>query len=364
MLSRVLDRLRTAGWDRSPQELLDAIRPATWCLDWARASGLDLRFAGWLLRPDGGSVQFTVNGRPCDRSITDQARPDLVPLYSHLTAAEHAGFYCEARLEPDEAAGATPVAIQCADPASGQPLREEQAYFVPIGPDRWPMPDTARMKRVHGVDGESFRILGCTNARKIDGLLRRLTGTGIESRRSILDWGCGSGRLLRYLDTAPGAITGVDIDRDNVEWCRTHLPFARYETIPLHPPTAFSPASFDLLIGISIFTHLTETVQHEWLAELRRLATPDAMLMMTVHGPAVMAATGSARVWRRVLSHGFLDTSSQDLDDVLADKDYYRTTFHTHDYIRREWSRHFEILEIVPACIGNVQDLVVMRPKA
>ncbi|HZJ33487.1 MAG TPA: hypothetical protein VFD21_18070 [Vicinamibacterales bacterium] len=32
-------------------------------------------------------------------------------------------------------------------------------------------------------------------------------------------------------------------------------------------------------------------------------------------------------------------------------------------YIRKVWGQLFEIVEILPACIGNMQDLVVMRRR-
>ena len=28
--------------------------------------------------------------------------------------------------------------------------------------------------------------------------------------------------------------------------------------------------------------------------------------------------------------------------------DFYQTSFHTHDYIRREWGKHFDVLDIQP----------------
>ena len=43
---------------------------------------------------------------------------------------------------------------------------------------------------------------------------------GWDDFTRVLDWGCGAGRVTRYLlgDT-PCAVTGVDIDADNIAWC-------------------------------------------------------------------------------------------------------------------------------------------------
>jgi hypothetical protein len=56
-------------------------------------------------------------------------------------------------------------------------------------------------------------------------------------------------------------------------------------------------------------------------------------------------------------------TQSSDLAAVVADKDYYRNVGQSNAHIRAHWGRLFDILEIVPGCIGNHQDLVVMTPR-
>jgi hypothetical protein len=67
------------------------------------------------------------------------------------------------------------------------------------------------------------------------------------------------------------------------------------------------------------------------------------------------------RLWK---STGFLDLgANRGLAEVLtgSETDYYRDTYHTVPYIRENWARHFEIVDIVPGYIGNLQDLVIMR---
>ena len=116
-------------------------------------------------------------------------------------------------------------------------------------------------------------------------------------------------------------------------------------------------------MGVSIFTHLTETVQLEWLGELQRLSARGALLLMSIHGPTIHAMSGDGAFCESVQQKGIVDGRSYDLDAVLEDKEYYRTTHHSHAYVRKVWGRLFEIVEILPACIGNMQDLVVMRRR-
>jgi len=101
-------------------------------------------------------------------------------------------------------------------------------------------------------------MVGYSNVRKIERVLREFQGCGWEGFPRILDWGCGCGRLSRYLLETPAVeLTGADIDRDTISWCRQHLSSATFVDLPLHPPSSLKDAGFDLIVGVSIFTHLT-----------------------------------------------------------------------------------------------------------
>lgn len=340
----------------------DAIAPGIWCLDRAEAKGEHLEFSGWVLSPGNADFTFTINGREVSSVSRGERRQDVAHAYPFVPKADASGFTARSSLDAGEARGLVPIEIQCTG-SDLRPLREQQAYHVPPADEPYPMPEPERIRRVHGgTDEASFRIVGYTNYRKIDSVLDRVTGRGIDDYRRILDWGCGCGRLLRYMGGLSTAlITGVDVDEDNLSWCAANLPFVATQPIPLHPPTRLPAASFDLIIGISIFTHLSEDVQLEWLDELRRLAAPGAVLLMSIHGPVATAQRNNLLLWQHVEKHGFADGRSHDLDDVLAESGYYRNTYHSHSYIRSTWGRFFDVVEIIPACIGNVQDLVVLR---
>jgi hypothetical protein len=43
---------------------------------------------------------------------------------------------------------------------------------------------------------------------------------------------------------------------------------------------------------------------------------------------------------------------------------FYQNTFHTLDYIRREWAKYFDILDMQPARLQQHQDTVLMRRRA
>ena len=123
----------------------------------------------------------------------------------------------------------------------------------------------------------------------------RQNGRSLVDFRSILDFGCGSGRLIRHVwqrsagvansDRATHvSLQGTDYNPELTAWCREHLPFADFKTNELGPPLIYPDDSFDFIYARSIFTHLTEDLQRTWMRELRRVLEPGGVLYFTMHG--------------------------------------------------------------------------------
>ena len=342
-----------------------------WCLDYVHVAGADVEIKGWAIAPGGTSsaVTLAVNGRPFNTVKYPTVRKDLGELYWYLPHAKYSGFEARTPADPDVLTSADPLVLQCVNRKTGVPFREEHAYyFNSRSSAHLPVPDGGRMRRVHGGDQvDSFLLEGYSTFVKLDRALTQYTGRRLQDCARILDWGCGCGRLIRHLSGLPPGtrIAGCDIDVDNVNWCRQHLPFADYFDLPLHTPTPLPAGAFDLIVGISVFTHLKEKDQDDWLAELKRVSAPGAVLLVTVHGNAAASRQNwplpILTAWQQ---HGFIDGTSHDLDGFIEDADYYRNACHTADYVRRHWGRFFEVVTIVEGYIGNFQDLVILRVPA
>jgi SAM-dependent methyltransferase len=106
-------------------------------------------------------------------------------------------------------------------------------------------------------------------------LLKRAGGTAPRPR--ILDAGCGTGRNLVEF-AALGPVQGVDPAMESVVACRDRglsgVVQGRVEELP------FDEASFDLLLATDVLEHVHDDV--EALRELRRVAAPGALLLLTV----------------------------------------------------------------------------------
>jgi SAM-dependent methyltransferase len=227
----------------------------------------------------------------------------------------------------------------------------------------FPLPPARLRFRVHGLtDRESFLQVGQNCANDLKSALRR-TGIDFDSFTDILDFGCGCGRVLRYLynPSEPQRFCGSDIDPESIEWCQRNLPFAIFKTNEHKPPLPFGPKQFDFIYAISVFTHLDEDYQFAWLNELKRVARPGAIIIATTHGSHTQTSL-DAQARERLADKGFLfavATTGRFKADGLPD--FYQTVYHTEQYIRLNWSKVFQIRSYIERGLNSHQDLVVLQ---
>ena len=101
---------------------------------------------------------------------------------------------------------------------------------------------------------------------------------------SILDFGCGCGRLIRSLRPLCdqwAAIHGTDIDAGAIAWCKENIADASFSVNAENPPLRFEDKSMDLIYASSVFTHLDAEDQFHWLAELQRIMKPGGYVLLT-----------------------------------------------------------------------------------
>jgi SAM-dependent methyltransferase len=233
-----------------------------------------------------------------------------------------------------------------------------------------PLPPARLRLRVSGhSDAGLFEGMPAVFLRDAAAALR-LHGHELGESRSVLDFGCGPGRLLRRLSAQlPDArLVGIDVDAEAVAWVASALPEVRALTVPSLPPTALQAAEFDLVIAFSVFTHLDEDRQDAWLEELARVAAPGGTLLLTVNGDFSIRwhrehplFNLSPEVETQLESRGM--AFSRDDGWGREFPDWYHTTFHTPAYISSHWARWFEVLDVIPSGAQVLQDLVVLRPR-
>ena len=104
---------------------------------------------------------------------------------------------------------------------------------------------------------------------------------------NILDWGCGPGRIIRHL---PDIINegcefyGTDYNAESIKWCTENLPGISFNKNTLEADLPYPDNFFDIIYGISIFTHLSKQMHYEWYKELYRILKPAGIMFLTTQG--------------------------------------------------------------------------------
>jgi hypothetical protein len=339
-----------------------------WCLDSVEVNDDYVEIKGWALPPkrNYNAYAFSINNEEFDNVIYPTVREDIGKLFWYIPHALNSGFECKKYTKNRNFFPNGYASFSFVNKKINIPTRNEKTYYFNMAADKkLSVPDEKRRQRVHGNESEKgFLIEGFSTFMKLKWAIKKILNRDFTDFSNILDWGCGCGRLTRYFnDIKEVSINGVDIDNDNIEWCQKHLPFGNFTLISEHTPTPFPNNSFDLIIGISIFTHLSEKTQFEWLKELHRIAKNDSILLMTVHGEeAVKRAVLTIGYLMPLKVKGFLDIGhNPSLDGIIRDDNYYRNIYHKKRYIQKKWAKYFQIIDIIPGCIGNLQDLVIMK---
>jgi SAM-dependent methyltransferase len=202
-----------------------------------------------------------------------------------------------------------------------------------------PIPPSRLIRLVAGTEDVAwFLDSGAVAADWLDGLLRR---NGVELQRlgSLLDFGCGVGRVIRHWSALDGpTVYGTDYNPDLIAWCREHLTFAHFLHNTLDGPIGLPGGSVDFAYALSVFTHLSEDGQRRWMGELRRVLRPGGLLCFTTHGDCYLP----------VLSPEEQDRYRQDqlvVKGVTREGSNHCAAFHPHSYVCRSMLDGFELID-------------------
>lgn len=216
-------------------------------------------------------------------------------------------------------------------------------------------------------DARSVTFTGYNHFRVIENIFAK-HGVFPKKRPTVLDWGCGYGRVTRHAikNWRDATIIGMDIDAQNISWASANLPRGHFIQTALLPPCPLRDHSVDAVFSVSVMTHLAPEVQQVWLKELSRVVRRNGIVLMTFQGPgaAVWSSIWHDALWFEAFERDGVHASRVDpaLHGNIPDDGYYRNVTQTHDYVRREWTEYFELVEILDGAIGYL-DVAVLRHR-
>ncbi len=103
----------------------------------------------------------------------------------------------------------------------------------------------------------------------------------------ILEWGCGVARICRHLQKLlpeNAEIYACDINNEMISWNKENIHNVQFDKISYEPPTIYSNQKFDLIYGLSVFTHIDDKAQLNWINEIARITRQKGIFLFTTHG--------------------------------------------------------------------------------
>jgi SAM-dependent methyltransferase len=192
--------------------------------------------------------------------------------------------------------------------------RDKHSYVLPKmsrssadpAPPDFPIPPP-ELRLGYGRTPEEYLANGRRNVQTMLDLLRA-AGARLERGMRILDFGCGAGRMIRWLDefSSHGEVWGTDISAEHIVWCTQHLaPPFHFLVNTILPHLPFEDRYFDVVYAGSVFTHIDDLAQ-TWFLELRRVLRAGGKLYVTIHDRHSIELLTHAWPWREVPFAEFL----------------------------------------------------------
>ena len=154
---------------------------------------------------------------------------------------------------------------------------------------------------------------------------------------TILDFGCGWGRLMRLLYKYADAeyLYGLDPWDESIRICREHGVLGHLAISDYVPKTLPFAQPFDLIYAFSVFTHLSERTTRVVLETLRKYIADGGALAITIRPAAYWQYSGNEEMIVEHDRRGFAFVPHQraPIDGDIT----YGDTSMTVDYLAREF---------------------------
>ncbi|KAB7613507.1 methyltransferase domain-containing protein [Amylibacter sp. SFDW26] len=105
-----------------------------------------------------------------------------------------------------------------------------------------------------------------------------------NSRKTLLDVGCGVGALHPYIDKMFTKIHGVDVSAESITKAKINNPMHDYQYYEGHT-LPFADNSVDMSLAVCVMHHVPTNLWDNFLSEKTRVVRPGGLVCLIEHNP-------------------------------------------------------------------------------
>lgn len=207
---------------------------------------------------------------------------------------------------------------------------------------------------------------------QIEIMIKLLEKSGLEFEKCkrILELGCSTGRMIRWLKPFSDKmeIWGTDISSEHIYWANKYLnPPFNFATTTTIPHLPFEDQHFDVIYAGSVFTHIDDLAD-SWFLELKRILTSDGRIYITIHDRHSIDLIEKRIEWRDSMLADLLKKNNtfrinrENFGKFVGLRGPDSQVFYDREYFEKSIGNKYEIISYTPEAYGY-QTGVVLKKK-
>jgi len=167
------------------------------------------------------------------------------------------------------------------------------------------------------------------------------TSEYLPKTKIILEWGCGVSRIIRHYKNfidENSTLHACDINKDMISWNKANIPNINFELIEYLPPTHYKNDTFNLVFGLSVFTHIESRYQKDWIKEIARITKPQGIFLFTTHGTKYFKMLNKDQLNELEMNGSYTISYNKQGHRMM-------TTYNKYESFANEIENYFEIKE-------------------
>ncbi len=187
-------------------------------------------------------------------------------------------------------------------------------------------------------------------------------GFNLSNPNKVLEFGCGSARLIRHLRCFTNyKLHGCDIIPDFINWNRDNIKGVEfYQNNPTPPLRFANDSQYDLIFAESVFTHIPIVHQKLWIEELFRALKDSGFLVISLLGEYHQNLMLNNHQIQVLNERGYFELLPSDSSASFSSKKINSVdTFQTRSEVIKEFGELFKILEYSSYAL----DLLVLQKE-